>query len=165
VHRQPDTPGGGQPQHEQLAARVAVVTGPRQQDADQRHLDRGDRVVGALGRHRHLAVVLQPDGHPIGQPTLGDQLLDVVALLGGDGDARGVHAVVLGGVEEEQAPAAADVEQAHARLQPQLPADHLQLVPLRLGDPVAAVGDARVGGRVLPEVGAGVGHVLVEQVA
>ena len=75
----------------------------------------------------------------------------------------GVHPVVLGRVEDQRAPAAADVEQSHARPQAELAADQLQLVPLGLGDPVAAVAGTVVDGRVGPEVGARVGHVLIQQ--
>ena len=70
-----------------------------------------------------------------------------------------MHAVVLGRVQDQRTPAAAHVEQPHARLQAELAADQLQLVPLGLGDAVAVP----VVGRVGPEVGAGVGHVVVEQ--
>ena len=68
-------------------------------------------------------------------------------------DAVRGDAVILRRVADEPAPAAADVEKALARLQPQLAADHLQLVGLRLRDAVAPVG----------EVGARVDHLRVEE--
>ena len=43
------------------------------------------------------------------------------------------HAVVLGGVQDQRAPAAADVEQPHARLQVELAADQVELGALRVG--------------------------------
>ena len=41
---------------------------------------------------------------------------------------------MLRGMDQQRAPAAADVEQAVAGLEPQLAADHLELVDLRLVD-------------------------------
>ena len=63
-----------------------------------------------------------------------------------------LHAVVLGGVAGQRAPAAADVEQRLAGLQPQLAADHFQLVLLHLVDVIIPIG----------AVGAGVDHLLIE---
>ena len=51
--------------------------------------------------------------------------------------------MVLGSVEEHAAPAAADVEQAHPRLEPELPADQLVLVGLRLLERARGVGPHR----------------------
>jgi hypothetical protein len=51
-------------------------------------------------------------------------------------------------------PAAADVEQALARFQPQLAADHVELVPLRPGDVVVPVG---------LKIGAGIDHLRVQK--
>ena len=45
-------------------------------------------------------------------------------------DADAVHAVVLGGVDQQRAPAAADVEQALALGEPELAADQLELALL-----------------------------------
>ena len=64
----------------------------------------------------------------------------------------GPHAVVAGGVERHAAPAAADVEQPHARLEAELAADQLVLVGLGLLERV---------GRVV-EHGARVGHARAQ---
>ncbi len=77
----------------------------------------------------------------------------MVALLGRQRDAGGVHAVVLGGVQDQRAPAAADIEQAHARLEIELAADQVELGPLRVGQRLVRAGEVR----------ARVGHRLVEQ--
>src|SRR5262247_2883746 len=59
---------------------------------------------------------------------------------------------MLRGAARQRAPAAADVEQPLAGFQPQLAADHLQLVLLHLVDVVVPVG----------AVAAGVDHLAVE---
>ena len=63
------------------------------------------------------------------------------------------NAVVLGGVKEERAPAAADVEKGIVRLQPQLAADHVELVALRSRDVVVQLG----------KIGAAVDHLGIEK--
>ena len=55
-----------------------------------------------------------------------------VGLAGRQRDADGADAVVLGRVQHHAAPAAADVEQPHARLEPELAADELVLGRLRV---------------------------------
>ena len=68
-------------------------------------------------------------------------------------DAVADDAVVLGGMDQHRAPAAADVEQPLARLQPQLAADMVELVGLRLVDAVGEIG----------EIAAAVDHAFVEE--
>ena len=62
------------------------------------------------------------------------ELLDLLArqgeLLLRQRHAVRLDAVMARGVADQRAPAAADVEEAIARLQPQLPADHVELVAL-----------------------------------
>ena len=67
-------------------------------------------------------------------------------------DAVRVHAVVLGGVEDEPAPAAADVEETLPGRQAELAADVVELRDLRVVERL----------RVVPEVRARVHHALVE---
>src|SRR5581483_2961412 len=67
-------------------------------------------------------------------------------LLARDGDADAADSVVFGGELERLAPAAADVEHAHAGAQTQLPADEIELGFLRIVEvarfaPVAATVD------------------------
>ena len=64
----------------------------------------------------------------------------------GDGHADDLHAVRLGGVQRQRAPAAADVEVPVARLGPveaELAADQVELVALRVLDGVRRVVGAR----------------------
>ncbi len=88
------------------------------------HADAGDGVEGAV---RDLAVVLQADLDPVGETGVGDPAAGQGDLLRRDGDADRVHAVVLGGVQQQRAPAAADVQQPHAGPQAQLAADQVEL--------------------------------------
>jgi hypothetical protein len=89
------------------------------------HLDRGHRVERWPAQ---LPVVQQSHLDPVAEPGLGHPRQHVVAPLGGQGDAGGVHAVVLGGVQDERAPTAADVEQPPAGAQVELAADQVELV-------------------------------------
>ena len=114
------------------------------------HLQGADGVeVVALG---HLAVVLEPDLDPVLQTALGDPGVDELLLLRGDRDAGDLGAEVLGGVQRQRAPAAADVEHRHARLEAELGADEVELGALR-------VLERRLRGRV---VAAAVGHLRLE---
>ena len=115
------------------------------------HLQRDDRVVRAVA---DVAVVLQPDVDPVGEPLVGRALRGERLLLARERDAGDVHAVVLGGVQRQRAPAAADVEQPLAGLQAELAADQIELVALRVGE--------RVVRGVARPVGAGVRHPRVE---
>ena len=107
--------------------------------------------VGEVGRQLRRADVLDhPDardlvvGAVVGVPVVGEPDLDVVleprlahararefGLRRRDRHADGADAVVGGGVDDERAPAAADVEQALAGLQVQLAADDVELAGLR----------------------------------
>ena len=103
-----------------------------------------DDAVKALAQ---ASVVHEAKGHRQALAQLAAQR----RLLGRDGHARAADAVAFGGVLHEAAPAAANVEHMHARLQAQLLADEFQLVLL---------GFVQVAG-AFPE-GAGVGHATVE---
>ena len=106
------------------------------------HSDRDDAVEGVV----YLAIVLQPYVH--GQITL--VLVRVVDLLLRDGYADHLAAVVFGHVAGRAAPAAADVQHAHPRLESQLARAEVDLCFLGLVErfgvlPVAAaVGESRV---------------------
>ena len=113
------------------------------------HADGGDLVE----LPRHHRIVLQLDRHPVLEAEALDLLPGEGELLLRQRDAVRGDAVVLRRVADEPAPAAADVEEALARLQAQLAADHLQLVALRLRDVVVPVG----------VVGAGVDHLRIEE--
>ena len=104
-------------------------------------------LTASKGPSVDVAVVLQADLDLVGQARLGDPLLGQLGLAPGDRDADRLDPVVLGGVQHHAAPAAAHVEQAHARLQAQLAADQLVLVGLRLLQRVGRVVEhrARVG--------------------
>ena len=92
------------------------------------HADAGDLVVRAVV---DLAVVGDADLDPVAEPGVAHALAGDLGLRLGQRDADAAHAVVLGGVQEQRPPAAADVEQALARLEPQLAADDLELALLR----------------------------------
>ena len=93
------------------------------------HPDRGDRVVGLPGE---VAIVGQPEVHEMGDARLLGGPVRTLHLRRRDRDAGDVHAVALGGVDGERAPAGADVEHALAALEPELLADQLVLGLLRL---------------------------------
>src|SRR5580692_12101050 len=65
----------------------------------------------------------------------------------------GANAIMLGGMADEGAPAAADVEQGFSGLEPQFAADHIELVGLRCRKIVVPVF----------EIGAGVDHLRIEK--
>ena len=90
--------------------------------------DRGNERL----RHLQRSVVAQQHTHPVLQTFFGNQALHMHVLVVRQRDAGGVHAVVLGGPQQQPAPARADVQKTLARLQPQLAADVLQLGLLRL---------------------------------
>ncbi|MDH6189218.1 hypothetical protein M2168_002250 [Streptomyces sp. CZ24] len=120
------------------------------------HADGGDRVVGPVP---DVAVVLDADLDAVGEALFGGALAGVGGLFAREGDADDLDAVLAGGVQRHRAPAAADVEQAHAGGEAELAADQVELVAL----------GALQGGVVLP-VGARVDHggaedPLVEVVA
>src|SRR5690606_5814433 len=103
------------------------------------HADAGDFVVAALERH----VVGERDGHPILEAQTRDPGLRVIVLRLRQGHAVGANAIVLRRMAQERAPAAADVEEGLARTQPQLAADQVELVPLRLLERVGPVAEVR----------------------
>ncbi len=111
-------------------------------------LGEADRADGVEAGLRHVPVVAEPHVDVVGQSPLGGLLAPPLGLLAGQGHRDDVDAVVLGGVHGHAAPAAADVQQPHARPEPQLPADEVELLALRL-----------LQGRAVRRVdGAGVGH-------
>ncbi len=100
-----------------------------------------------------LAVVQVAHLGQLAQPPVDDRLLGPLGLLAGQRHAQRLHPVALGGVHDHPAPAAADVQQPHPRLQPEL-AGH----PLVLGLLGELQGGVRRG-----EHRAGVGHRRPEQ--
>ena len=88
------------------------------------HADAGDLVERAVG---DLAVVADADLDAVGEAGGLDPLACELGLGLRERDADAVHAVVLGGVDQQRAPAAADVEQALALGQSELAADELEL--------------------------------------
>ena len=114
------------------------------------HADRADPVVD-LGSG-DVAVVGQPDLDPILQARLPDPLAGELELVLRQGHAEHPGAMVLRRVDRQGAPAAADVEQAHARAQPQLATHMLELGLLGL----------RQGFVASREIGAGIDHRRIE---
>ncbi|KAJ8574963.1 hypothetical protein ON010_g4243 [Phytophthora cinnamomi] len=128
-------------------------------------LDHGDG-HDAVELAVHLAVVTVLEAREVAHALALGPLAGALELLVGDGDARDVHAVLLGQEAAEAAPAAADLEHAHARLELELLGDQVQLVALR-GVQVVLVLDALpVRARVLhvrvkPELEEVVAQVVV----
>ena len=117
------------------------------------HLDRADRVE-LRSLVRQFAVVLQAHLDPVGRgPARRCGLRRSRAARADSVTPVALHAVVLGGVQDQRAPAAADVEQPHARLQVELAADQVELGGLRVVQRLVVVGEVRRRVR----------HVLVEQ--
>ena len=134
----------------QLPARVGEEAGQELladllEHADARHL------VEALGLVE-LAIVADLRTRTPGEPGRGDALVRQLGLRPAERDAHGLDAVPLGGVDEQPAPAAPDVEQPLAGTQPQLAADEVELPLLRRVEVLVGRG----------EVGAGVDHAPVE---
>lgn len=127
------------------------------------HLDAGDGVVGAAG---DVPVVLAHHLHPVFQAAFAYLFPDMSGLFLGQGDGGDLCLVLLGGVQRERAPAAADVEQPGTGDEAQLAADQLQFGALGVGGGEAGVlarpVAARVGHRVVEEQPVeGVGQVVV----
>ena len=123
--------------------------------------DRADRVEAGLG---HVPVVQVADLGQVAQAGLLDGPLGPGGLLLGQRHAEGLDAVLAGRVHDHAAPAAAHVQQAHARPQPELAGDQVELVPLGLleGGVLARVARAGVGhGRAEHPLVERVGHVVV----
>ncbi len=120
-------------------------------DADVlEHAHARDLVVDRI--LRQIEVVAQLDLHVTRQASRDDLARHVLVLVLRQRDAVRVHAVVLGGVEDEPAPAAADVEEALAGREAQLAADVVELRDLRVVERL----------RFVLEVRARVHHALVE---
>src|SRR2546423_11630222 len=93
------------------------------------HPDAGDLVVAVATGER--AVI--SDRHPatIAEAGLLDSLAREHCLILAECDARSIDSVVLRCVHDQCAPSAPDVEETLARLEPQLPADQIELGLLR----------------------------------
>ena len=102
---------------------------------------------------RQLAVVGHPDLDLLAQAGLRHLLARELGLRGRERHAGDRHAVVLRRVDREAAPAAADVQQAHARLQGELARDQIELRELSVLERLRALRVDR----------AAVGHRLVEE--
>ena len=100
-----------------------------------------------------LAVVLQAEAHPVGEPGGRGALGGDAVLLLAEGDAGDVGAADAGEVERHAAPAAADVEDAGAGADQELGGDQPLLGELGLVE--------RHAGAL--EEGAGILHVAVEE--
>ncbi len=123
--------------------------------------DRADRVEACLG---HVTVVQVADLGQAGQPRPLDRGLGPGGLLGGQRDPERADAVLARGVHHHAAPAAADVQQPHPRLEAQLSGDQVELARLRLfqGGILARVAGAGVGhSRAEHPLVEAVGHVVV----
>ena len=114
------------------------------------HADAGDPLERPVVE---LAVVLHADLDPVAQARLPHPFARERGLRVGERDADAAHAVVARRVDQQRAPAAADVQQPLAGLQPQLRADELELALLR--------GLERLAG--FREVRARVDHARAEQ--
>jgi hypothetical protein len=84
------------------------------------HAHRGDLVKASV----QIAVVHELEGDR--QP--GTALARQRQLFALNGDAENVHAIVLRGMARQSPPSATDVQQALARLEFKLAADHVELV-------------------------------------
>ncbi len=116
------------------------------------HAHAGDAVEGAV---LHVAVVLQADLNAVLQARALHALGGQVELVLRQRDAHALRAELLRRAQHQRAPAAADVEQALARLQLDLAQDVVDLLHLRLVQCLVAV----------LEVGAGIDYVLVQPLA
>src|SRR5829696_6117760 len=114
------------------------------------HPDRRDRVEVLAGE---LAVVLDADLDLVGDTRLLHLLARELSLVLGQRDPYRFDAVALRRVDDEAAPAAADVENALAGAQFELCTDELPLGVLGRGEALRAAGEDR----------AGVGHRLIEE--
>ena len=111
----------------------------------------GDDLVISL-RFVHLAIITYVDVTAIFQSCLLDPLASQFGLLGTEGDAVCLHAIVLSGIDDQRAPTAADIQQTLPRLQAQLAAKVLEL--LFLGRLQVVIRCSKVG--------AGVDHTFIQ---
>src|SRR5581483_5194415 len=98
-------------------------------------------------------VILQLERDAIPKPEPRDFLHGIGILILRQGHAVRAHAVMLSRVADERTPAAADVEERLAGFQPQLAADHVELIALGLGDVVMP----------FAEIGAAIDHLRIEK--
>src|SRR5690606_31456282 len=87
------------------------------------------------------------------QPKLFEARVGVLRFLLRQAHPGGVDTIMLGSVGQERAPAAAHIEQLHARFEPELLADAVELAPLRAVEGLPALREER----------AGVRHALAEE--
>ena len=126
------------------------------------HADAHHLVVSAVTRQ--VAVIQQLQRHLVFQALGLDPLATELELLLAEGNAVHLHAKFSRGQARQPAPAAADIEQLLARLQPQLAAQVAQLGQLGRGQVLGAglVVGARVHHlRVEPELVERIGQVVV----
>ncbi len=106
-------------------------------------------LIASYGAVVDVAVVLQPDLHEVPESGLGHALLGQLRLPLRDRDADAPDPVVGGGVDQHRSPPAPDVEEPHARSEPELATDEVVLVRLGGREVLlgAAVHRARIGHR------------------
>src|SRR5215472_768978 len=120
-------------------------------DADMLvHTDRDDLVEDRFAGD--IAIILAAHLHSAGQPGVSDSPSGFIDLRLAEGDADGGDAVVRRRPADQPTPAAANVEQPIAGLEPQLAADMIKLL-LLCGVEIFAAG---------LKVSAGIYHVSVE---
>src|SRR5205823_14365919 len=87
----------------------------------------GDELVISL-RFVYLAIITDLDATAIFQSCLLDPLTRQFGLLRTEGKAVSLHTIVLRRIDDQPAPATADIEQAFPRLQAQFAAKVLELL-------------------------------------
>src|SRR4051794_36502721 len=102
------------------------------------HLDRGDRIKLLRG----FAIVLQADFDLARKPGSRDPLVRPRLLLLGQGQADDLRAPPCG-LDCETSPAAADLEQALPRFDPEPVEQSRNLPPLRILQAIVRTGEAR----------------------
>ncbi len=137
----------------------ARAHGIEQALAVQRQVDVADVLEHADADHlvetpiaRQVAIVHQLQRHLTGQALGRHPLAPQFQLLLAEGDAVHLNAELASGIARQSAPAAADIQQPLAGLEPQLAAQMAQLGLLRLFEILVAGF----------EIGAGVDHVAVQ---
>ena len=130
------------PARHQLVAQEPEV---RRVAVDPDVLGQPDRAHGVEGGLLHVAVVEVPHLGEMVEPLFLDLLLRPLGLLPREGHAECADAVLLGGVPDHPAPAAADVEESLAGLEVQLACDQVVLGELRLLEGLVARRVERAG--------------------
>ena len=115
------------------------------------HANAGDPVVGL--HFVQIAVVAQQDLTAILQAAALDLLAGVLELLARQGDASGARAIVLRCAPDQRAPAAANIQKALTRRQPQLAQNVIEFLRLRDFQCIVRVS----------KIGTGVHHLGVQE--